>query len=31
VGYEPHKVRTALERIGAAVAELAGVGTAVRR
>jgi aspartate/methionine/tyrosine aminotransferase len=29
VGYDPHKVRTALERIGAAVAEL--VGTAARR
>jgi hypothetical protein len=29
VGYEPKKVRTALERIGSAVAEL--VGTAARR
>jgi aspartate/methionine/tyrosine aminotransferase len=31
VGYEPEKVRTALERIGAVAAELAGAATAVAR
>ena len=31
VGYPPQKVSTALERIGAAVAELVGTATAARR
>jgi len=31
VGYESQKIRTALERIGTVVAELAGVATAARR
>jgi aspartate/methionine/tyrosine aminotransferase len=31
VGYEPHKVRTALERISAVAAELAGAASAVHR
>jgi aspartate/methionine/tyrosine aminotransferase len=31
VGYEPQKIRTALERIGAAVAEIAGAAAVARR
>jgi aspartate/methionine/tyrosine aminotransferase len=31
VGYEPRKITTALERIGAAVAELTGTAAAGRR